>query len=194
MVGGLNYNERNVLIFTPEYIEEEQPFSIIKITTNKFQKQLTHREVLGSVLGTGIAKEKIGDILFNDDECYIIILKEIEKYLLDNLEYIGNRKITPKKVKTVGYNFYDKKEDISTTVASNRIDVIVASMTNLSRTKVKELIESEKVFLNFVGCTNFSKELEKGDILSIRGHGRFQIIDFTGFSKKGKLILKYNKS
>ncbi len=192
VVGGYDEAERCVITFTPNYIEEVNPFSYIKIDINKFQNQLKHRDVLGSVIGLGLTREKIGDIIIKDNYCYVIVLSEIKDFILDNLKYIGRQKISLCEVFNIDHIIKKEKVEKTVTLSSLRIDNFIAKVTNLSRSNVKEIIEQEKVFLNFNVLTNFSKEIQENDIVTIRGYGRFYFKKCTGQSKKGKFVVKYD--
>ncbi len=193
MVGGYEEFERGCIVFTPKDMEEALPFSYLYMETNKFQKPLVHKDVLGSLIGLGIKREKIGDILFFENKCYIIILSDIKKIVLDNLTHIGRQKIVIKESDSILEYKVKEKESFSISLASLRLDNFVAGVTNLSRAKVKELIEKELVFINHNQCLNFSKELQKDDIITIRGFGRFYFKGELGVSKKGKIIIRYEK-
>lgn len=191
LFGGYDGFERCFITFTPLYIEEVQNFSYIKIHINKFQKELKHRDILGAIVGLGLTREKIGDIIIKEGVAYVVVKTDILDFILENLTYIGSQKVVISQTKNIQDIIKKDLTEKTVTLASLRIDNFVASSTNLSRSKVKELIESEKVFVNYVVVNNFSKELKEGDIITIRGFGRFYFKKCTGQSKKGRLIVKY---
>lgn len=192
--GGYNGDfDRGVLVFTPSYQESYKNFKYIEVSINKFQDELTHREVLGSVVGLGVKREKIGDILLDEGKAYIICKEEIGRYIVENLTYIGRRKIAIKEAYEIPKIKSSEKEEIRTTVSSLRIDNFVATVTNSSRSVAKELIEKEKVLINHSVVKNFSKELQEEDVVTVRGFGRFYFKKCIGKSKKGKFIVVYHK-
>ncbi|MFV0519079.1 MAG: YlmH/Sll1252 family protein [Lachnospirales bacterium] len=193
LYGGYNGFERGCVVFTPVGVEEVNPFSYLTIETNKFQNPLKHKDVLGSLLGLGIKRNKIGDILFFESKCYIVVLKDIEEFVLDNLTQIGRQKIKVVSCQNIEEFNTKELESVRISLSSLRLDNFIAGVTNLSRNKVKELIEKERVFLNHNICLNHSKEISINDIVTIRGYGRFYYKENFGVSKKGKIQIRYEK-
>ncbi len=194
--GGFEVSERNIIIFSNVNINDENynsPLSFCKITYNtKYSGKLQHKDFLGSLIGLGIKREKIGDIhLF--EECVVVIMyKDIVSYVINNLEYVGRTKVKVEEVtledcKDLFSN--DSKKELTITVSSLRLDVVIAKVFNLSRSNVLKFINSDKVFINWLMCNNSSKELKDGDIITARGYGRIKILNIKGMSKKGKVIL-----
>ncbi len=191
--GGYNGAERCIVTFTPNYVEDVLPFSYIQIEINKFQKELKHRDILGSIIGLGITREKVGDIILKENYAYVVVLTKISNFIIDNLKYIGRQKVVVSNVSSIDAIIKKELIEKTVTISSLRIDNFVAKVTNLSRSEVKKLIEQEKVFVNFNVLLNFSKVLSSGDVVTIRGFGRFYFNCVTGQSKKGKYIIKYSQ-
>ena len=79
------------------------------------------------------------------------------------------------------------EEEKSVIVSSLRLDNIVAAISGLSREKTKNLILSGNVTLNFFECTNISKSVCEGDVLTVRGKGKFNINGVMGETKKHRI-------
>ena len=198
--GGYNGAEREVLVFSPYLISEENKLDwdflkVISISYNsKFSKELNHRDYLGALLSLGIKREKIGDILIKDNECDIIILSEILDFLVYNLKKIGKTKVDI-KVKPICeiiqpvINF----KDIVYTVSSLRIDAIIAGAFNFSRGVASELIKSKRVFCNYVLNENISFNASEGSYISVRGYGKFKIEEILGYTKKDRIKIRIKK-
>jgi RNA-binding protein YlmH len=154
--------------------------------------QLSHRDFLGALMGIGIERSCVGDIVVNNG-CAVCYLKsDIAEFVKSQIFKVGRPgvKITDKKPKNlVIANSFDEKV---ITVSSMRLDVLVASLTGLSREKTAELIMSGKAFYNYSQTQNVSLKISDG-ILSIRGYGKFIIENQIGFTKKGriKLLIKH---
>ena len=71
--------------------------------------------------------------------------------------------------------------------SSLRIDTMIATVYNISRNRVKELINAKKVQLNWMVLTKPDTELGALDIVSVRGFGRIKLGAVLGRSKRGKL-------
>ncbi len=189
--GGYDEAERRCIVFNKADFGYYD-IDVLKISTNtKFNKALEHRAVLGSILGLGINRSKVGDIVFENDVCYVFVKNEIADFIIYNLEFVGKSKV---KVETATYTPSDKEVEMqikTTTVSSLRVDNIVANVTNNSRSEVKKLFEKELVLINWRVCDNPSHIVKEGDIITVRKFGRIKLEKVKGLSKKGKYIIEY---
>lgn len=197
--GGFDGAERVVLFFCPDFIIVEdfnisEAFTVLSIDL-KSKESLTHRDFLGSLMGLGIKREKIGDIIIKEDGCHLIVLSEIADFIIYNLLKVGNSKVVIEKVSLDDINVTEKEvEEISSTVASLRLDCIASASFGISRTKVVDYIKSDKVNLNWVTTDDPTKIVKQGDTISLRGKGRVVLVEVGRVTKKGRIgiILKKN--
>lgn len=184
--GGFESAERKIILIGTEEIQEAKEWiAIIRIES---KQELSHREILGSVLGLGIKRDVVGDILIKENKADIIVTKEISKYVLQNLGKIGRERVN------VQMNSYenlleieDNTKEIKTTIASLRLDAIISSGIGISRENSSKLIENQKVKLNYKLVENPSKKINEGDKISIRGYGRIELIEIVGKTKKDRI-------
>lgn len=192
--GGSKKNERTIISFRPynSYAEVIYPISILKIKyNNKFNKKILHKDILGSLIGLGIDRKKIGDILVRKD-IYIFVSNSIKTYVLMNLEQIGKVKVICEEAQESDINIEDETLELKIVLlSSKRIDLVISKVFNFSRNKASELIIKGKVQVNWNVIINKKLEIKEDDMISIRGYGRRKIDDLTGISKKNKIILKY---
>ena len=197
--GGGEDCERRRIGFCPDYreiVEDEFPIKAVKISANmKFSKELTHRDFLGSVLGLGIDRGKVGDIFLFEDYTLVFACDEIAQYICTNLMRVGK---TAVKTQLQNVNEVEMPiknvEEKSVTVSSLRLDALVGAAFNMSRGKAAALIEGEKVFINWMTAASVSKSVKEGDMLSVRGFGRAKLLEVRGKTKKdriGVVFLKY---
>ncbi len=194
--GGFKTSERNIVVFINKNLYEMDynlPLSFCKISYNKkYSKILQHKDFLGAIIGIGIKREKLGDINLFDEYAIVTVYKDITSYITNNLEYVGKTKVCIAEVTLDDCENImqqkEKKEKVIT-VSSLRIDTVISTIFNLSRSNASKIINSEKVFLNWSVCSTVSKEIAEGDIVTVRGYGRVQISNSKGRSKKGKEIL-----
>ncbi len=195
--GGYPDAERVMFISYPDYLEDYEKDDIITVIkiTGKFIETLSHRDFLGSVLGLGVKREKIGDILVSDKETLIFLSADIASYIKDNLVKIGRVGIRCEIISTKEITVPEKEtKRITGTVQSVRFDAVLSTALHLSRGKVKELVESEKASINWAVCTSCSQGMKEGDVFSVRGFGRFKLEGASHITKKGRYsleILKY---
>ena len=167
------------------------PIVSLRIEHNtKFNKTPRHQDYLGSVLGLGFDRGRIGDIFISKEHADIFVYEEIADYICSQLEKIGR---VPVKCRvSSGQNLeISKPQELETqiNVASMRLDVIAAAAFRLSRGQVQALIGAEKVFVNWSPCADRGKNLKPGDMISAKGYGRVRIGEILGTTKKDRIRL-----
>lgn len=196
LYGGHTECERKILGVFPDWQEpdtEEFPISLIKISLG-FSKNLTHRDYLGSLMGLGIERDRIGDIVVCDKEAYVFVHNSVSDYVINNLKKIGSC-----GVKLCYHNINDfvypegKYTLNNVVVASTRLDAVVGAAANLSRSKAANLIEKDKVSVDHRPINDCSKKVNQGELLSIRGFGRYQVEQINGETRSGRLHLTIKK-
>lgn len=150
---------------------------------------VTHGSVLGSILGLGIERRVLGDIVFTVDGVYVFASSSISRFVQESLVQVGK---TP-----VRMEFDDSEQEIQIAarnmvektifVSSLRADAVIAQSCNLSRSAAKEYIAKGLVSLNFSQLTKMDSELFPGDILSIRHFGRVKVKEIAGTTKKDRV-------
>ena len=203
LYGGYEEAERKILIIYPEKYNEEmlaknynKMISILRIQLpEEEQGKLVHRNYLGGIVKLGLKREKVGDILVSNDGADILAKKEFVDILKNELPSLTRFENSTFEEKTL--NELKKKEikieEIKIIVPSLRLDNIVASLARTSRNKAVEMLEQERVFLNFRNETKASKSVKVGDIITIRGKGRFVFKEISGNTKKGRFVIKIDK-
>lgn len=188
--GGFDEAERKLLIIGVEEVDVSQFICVLEVVSNK---PLNHREVLGSVLGTGVKRDVVGDIVIKDNVANIYVAKDISKYIVQNLERIGREKV---KVKIISFEqrlpFEKNTKLVKTTVASLRLDAMISSCYGLSREISSELIKNAKVNVNYKEVTNSSKAIKQGDLISVKGYGRFELSEVLGETRKDRIRVVFN--
>ena len=203
LFGGFENAERNVLIIYPEkynisMIEKNYSKIIkpIRITLGDEEKgKYSHRNYLGGIVKLGIKREKVGDILVSDDGADILAKEETAETLrqeLGTLTRFENSKIKPIKLEDLRKQEI-KVEEVSIIVPSLRLDNFVSDLAKTSRSKATQIIDSERVFINGKNETKASKQVKLGDVITIRGKGRFVVKEFGGNTRSGRTIVKIEK-
>lgn len=193
LTGGHGMAERKVVCFLPSYEEvlTEPPFDCLKIVpvNRKFADELSHRDYLGAVMNLGIEREKTGDILLDGTDAYLFVLKAMSPYISDNLKTIRHTTVTVSLCQDLLEIPGPRYEEITGSVSSVRLDSIVTLAGRLSRGKAVDLIEGEKVWLNGQLAASASRPVREGDILSIRGIGKFRFAGEVTQTKKGRTMV-----
>lgn len=203
LYGGFEGAERKIFVFYPEkfneQVVEKNLTNIVQIIRIKLPDDLngkyTHRDYLGAVMKLGIKREKVGDIVVDSEGADIIVDKEISKFLLENLGELtrfSKSNITLENIKDLR-KVEIKKEELEIIVSSLRMDNVISELARCSRNKALDIINMERVFVNFQVETKKTKQIKSGDIVTIRGKGRFYIKEILGQTKSGRTIIKIEK-
>lgn len=186
--GGYNDSESCIIYIYPSYKIENDADDIVLFKFESNEK-IKHGDVLGSILGLSIDRQKIGDILIGEKFTYFFVKREIANFIEINLTKISKYNIVlsrEDKISNLPKKDYDYKKIV---VSSFRLDNLISKVFNLSRSKVKKMIDGELVKVNFAKETRPHFELEEGDLVSLRKYGRFRIFDVEGNTKKGNFVV-----
>ena len=204
--GGYDEAERKTAVFVPEFygIDESgleeflnenecNPIALLLVKKDKFTS-LTHRDYLGALMGLGLKREVIGDIIVNDDGCSIFCLKSVASFIAENLRQAGRGSLS---VAVADKNEFSIKnaetETFFASVASMRLGCLVAATFKLSRPSAAEAIKQGLVYVNSAQTVKSDFSLKEGDKLVLRGKGKAVIGETTGQSKKGRIHLNIKR-
>lgn len=199
--GGKDNADRSILILYPEKITEEMArkniSNIVEIIRISLPNELSyeHRDYLSGIMKLGIKREKFGDILVIEHGADIVCLKEISEYLQMNLkELIRFKKstITVHDIEEL-QNVTTEFEELSIIVSSIRLDNFVSELARCSRTKAIEIIEEMRVFVNSIVQDKPAKKITEGDIITIRGKGKFIFDGIQRETKNNKFVVNVRK-
>ncbi|WP_139489933.1 RNA-binding protein [Brevibacillus dissolubilis] len=189
--GGYEGAERKRVLITPSYIQPEladYQLTLIQIKGNQRFVQLEHRDVMGALLHIGLKREKFGDILLHDGECQAIVASEIVGFV--NMQVTQIHRI-PVQIKEVPFDQILSVErqlrEKTVTVASPRVDAVVGEVCNLSRAKALVPIRAGRLKVNFKVVDDPSYQVKEGDMISLQGFGRFEVLEVTGPTRSGRL-------
>ena len=198
--GGFEGAERTVCAFLPDWQEpedwtgdEENPVGAIEAAFPE-GSGLTHRDLLGGLMGIGLTREKVGDILVFDGKAQIVALKEAVPIILSQFYQAGRCRLrlraiplshlTPAPVEV---------RLVKDTVATLRLDAVLSSGFSIARGKAADLINAGRVSVNHRECTKTDKAVAEGDILTCRGLGKCILTRVGGQSRKGRIIIEIER-
>ena len=157
--------------------ESQVELAILDIAGNFLFDPATHRDFLGSILGTGIVREKVGDIIvLGERGAQVIVVPEMVDFLTNSLTQV--RSVA---VKTQPIEFSElkirppKKKEITTVEASMRLDAIASAGFGMSRSKMASAISNNDVRVNWKDVTQSSYTVKAGDLIAMRGKGRLEV-------------------
>ena len=193
--------DRNIIIFYPDKFSKEMVETnfkkILKLIRITFPKNITfeHREILSGIMKIGIKREKFGDIVVYEEGADIIVLDEIAKILIDGLKELTRFRKSIIEIESIG-NLIQKEnefEEFKIIISSNRLDNFVSELSRCSRTKANEIIDEGRVFINNINEFKFSKKLNIGDKINIRGKGKFIYDQDESKTRSDRIIVKMRK-
>ena len=189
--GGYPDAERVVLaLYEQDPPKAEQfPIHCLRIGC-KNAARLTHRDYLGALMGLGIKRECVGDILPDEEGALVFALPAFARMIETQLTEVGRERVTVAPAALPQSVDAPAGEPMQISVASLRLDAVLAALLHLSREQAAALIRSEKVLVNHIVRTAPAVSLEEGDLLTIRGTGRFRLQALCGQSKKGRSFVR----
>ena len=137
----------------------------------------THRDFLGAILGTGLVREKIGDIIvLGERGAQVIVLPEIVEFLETALVQVRSVPVKTRRIDLSELKIRPpQKKELTTVEASMRLDAIASAGFGMSRSKMAEAISSGDVRVNWKEITQSSHTVQAGDLISVRGKGRLEV-------------------
>ncbi|MER3494891.1 MAG: photosystem II S4 domain protein [Mastigocladus sp. ERB_26_2] len=141
----------------------------------------THRDFLGAMLGTGINREKTGDIIvLGERGAQAIVVPELVEFLEMNLKQVRSVPVKTQRIDLSELKVREpKKKELTTVEASLRLDAIASAGFGISRSKMVELIDGGDVRVNWKEITQASSQVKTGDLIAIRGKGRLEVGDIS---------------
>jgi RNA-binding protein YlmH len=187
--GGFAEAERKRLILYPEWVlEPETLIAYIRITHKEFKdNSIGHRDYLGAVLNLGIKREKLGDIIVQTTNAFLIADIEIASFISQQLLKVKHSNVVVEIIPKQQFVFEPPEiKSLQTTVASLRLDAIVAAAFNLPRADTNFMIEAGNVKINHLESSKCSVQIKTGDLISVRGWGRLRLEEIGNLSRKGR--------
>ena len=188
--GGYDNAERQMVAFHPDALAFtwEYPIDCLKIEPKaiKFSENLSHRDYMGALLNLGVDRSVIGDIIVQEKAAWFFCQSKMTEFFLENLCRVRHTHILITKVNDPEEFPHPNLESINGTCASVRLDSLIALAFKASRSSMVSYIESGQVFVNGKLITSNGYEPKEGDIVSVRGKGRFIFDGVSHQTKKGR--------
>ena len=205
--GGYFMAERQMAAFIPDALylrygkseltmeELDFPFCAVKISplNRKFAGEMSHRDYLGAVLNLGIDRSKTGDILIDGSDAVIFVHRDLESFLKEELARVRHTSVRLDSIDIQDFDYTPRYEEIRGTVASVRLDSLLALAFSSSRSRLSGLIEGGRVFVNGKLITSNGYQLKDGDIVSVRGMGKFRFEGTQGTTRKNRITVSVRR-
>ena len=197
--GGYEDAERVLCLFYPDYMDAESAKAAAPIVLLRAHKSredtLDHRDYLGSLMGLQIERAVVGDLLVHEAGAELLVLEEMADFVQLHLCKAGRKQIsiTREPIDSLKAAAAEEQEG-SGSVASPRLDSVVALVFGMGRSEAQGRIEKGLVFVNPAPCLKPERLVAEGDRLTVRGLGRARILAFGGTSRKGRQFLRFART
>ena len=191
--GGYEDAERRMLVYLPEYLDEgflqgdDSPIQCLRATYHE-SEELTHRDFLGALMGSGIARECVGDICVGKGTCDFFVTSEIAPYILQDLTAVGRVRIHIEALPLSQASVPKlQTKEIRDTVSSLRLDSVISSGFRIGRSLAAQHISAGKAAIDGLPCEKPDKIISEGTKISVRGLGKIKLDSVNGQTKKGRI-------
>lgn len=149
----------------------------VEIAGNFLFDTASHRDFLGAMLGTGIVREKTGDIIvLGERGAQAIVMPEMVEYLEMSLQQVRSVPVKTRRIELSELKIREpKKKEMTTVEASMRLDAVASAGFAMSRSKMVEFIDRGDVRVNWKDITQSSYHVKSGDLIAVSGKGRLEI-------------------
>ena len=197
LAGGYENAERKILAAgnEAEMGSADLPVSVIAVKpkSEKYAEELTHRDYLGAVLGLGIERSLIGDILVRDRRAWFFCLRSAADMIVSSLDQVRRTAVTAEIISAEVPELQPRYAPLRLNVSSERLDAVIAAFANLSRGQTDKLFAADKVFVNGRMVTDRSARPKEGDTFSVRGFGKAVYDGIEYETKKSRYMVRIRK-
>ena len=197
--GGFEGAERTVCVFLPDWQEPEDwdasdALAAIQCAYPPTGADLTHRDLLGGLMGIGLTREKVGDILVGETAAQIVCLKDAAPIILSQFGQAGRYRLKLREIPLTELSPAPAQvKVVHDTVSALRLDAVLVSGFSLARGKAADAVAGGRVSVNHRECVKPDKPVEQGDVLTCRGLGKCVVKSVGGRSRKGRIIIEIER-
>lgn len=186
--------ERKILCTAPKGADPGKYADVVRLALYG-SEPLTHRSILGSVMATGVQRDRLGDIRTADAYAEMLVKQSVADFLAETLQQVGRQTVRVERTDRAGFTLEDAPGTLlRIVIASPRLDAVIAAVTKLARSKAQEKIRRGDVKRNHMTEYDVKRVLEIGDVLSVRGYGRYHVLSQEGTTKKGNLVFTVSQN
>jgi RNA-binding protein YlmH len=191
--GGYEGAERQMLCYLPDYLDETALYDdggpLVCLRASFYEgDNPNHRDFLGALMGSGIAREAVGDICVGNESCDFFVTAEIAPYVEQNFTSAGRAKVRITRIPLAEVQVPEPEvKQIKDTLASLRLDSVISSGFRIGRSLASQYVSAGKAAINGLPCEKPDKAVSEGDKISLRGMGKICLRAVGGQTKKGRI-------
>ena len=197
--GGYEDAERKMLIYLPDYLEEEALYyedsPCVCLRALFYQNDSpNHRDFLGALMGAGIGRETVGDICVGKNSCDFFVTAEIAPYILQNFTSAGRAKLHLEQIPLSEAEIPEPEvKEIKDTLASLRLDSVISSGFRIGRSLASQYVSAGKAAIDGLPCEKPDKAVAEGSKISVRGLGKIKLVSVNGRTKKDRISVTIHR-
>ena len=197
--GGYSDAERKMLVYLPEYLEEdalcEEDSPLVCLRATFFENDiLSHRDFLGALMGAGIGRETVGDICVGKGCCDFFVTAEIAPYIIQNFLSAGRTRLHISQIPLKDAQIPEPEvREIKDTLASLRLDSVISSGFRIGRSLAAQHVSAGKAAIDGLPCEKPDKLVSEGVKISVRGLGKIKLQSVNGQTKKGRISVTIHR-
>lgn len=170
------------------------PIALLEISALEETASWSHRDLLGSLLGLGISREKFGDLRVGENAAYVFVLEKLATFVINALARVSRDPVSVREVPWSEFPAEDAGgELLFRTVKTPRLDAVIAAGFDLSRSQAQKLVEAERVKVNHRPQNRPDKAIPEDAVISVRGYGRLVLVENMGTSKKDRTKMQLKR-
>ena len=197
--GGYVEAERKMLVYLPEYLEEDALYDadspVVCLRATFFESDtLSHRDFLGALMGAGIGRETVGDICVGKGCCDFFVTEEIAPYILQSFTSAGRTHLHISRIPLTEATIPEPEvKEIKDTLASLRLDSVISSGFRIGRSLASQYVNAGKAAIDGLPCEKPDKTVAEGAKISVRGLGKIKLVSVNGRTKKDRISVTIHK-
>lgn len=207
-LGGYADAERVRIAVLPDYMESLEnaddlsdfgygdEVAALRVSASGYRR-LSHRDYMGAILGLGVERAVVGDILVTREDgtlAYIFCDSAMVRFFETELTKVANDKVKTEAVALSDVEIPERRfAPINDTVASARLDCIVAALCNLARERAKEAVLAGLVEVDYECEERPDRVLTPPCLLTVRGYGKYRVLSVGDVTRKGRYRLSAEK-
>ena len=197
--GGFEEAERKMLIYLPDYLEEDALYAVdspvVCLRATFFQEDsLSHRDFLGALMGAGIGRETVGDICVGKGSCDFFVTEEIAPYIQQSFTSAGRTHLHMERIPLAEASIPEPEvKEIKDTLASLRLDNVISSGFRIGRSLAAQYVNSGKAAIDGLPCEKPDKAVAEGCKISVRGLGKIKLTAINGKTKKDRISVTIHR-
>lgn len=197
--GGYGDAERKMLIYLPDYLEEDSLYAedspVVCLRATFFQEDsLSHRDFLGALMGAGIGRETVGDICVGKGSCDFFVTEEIAPYIEQSFTSAGRTHLHMERIPLAEATIPEPEvKEIKDTLASLRLDSVISSGFRIGRSLAAQYVTSGKAAIDSLPCEKPDKAVSEGCKISVRGLGKIKLTAINGKTKKDRISVTIHR-